>query len=297
MQSIRFASQHLPDASEQLKAIWRACFDAEEEYLRLYFSTRYRPDQTLVLEEDGQILGMLTLLPCTFRALCRGEQRLYRASYLFAVGTLPQARGRQVATRLLRAADELLQKQGIQVAILYPAEPSLYPFYGQRGYESWFFRSLLSFPPLMQQGTGWELRPLSAEQYYCEQLRLLPQETVFWPQDALCFVEGESQLYHGGLYALCKGGQQRALCNLYRYTSDEVTVKELLAEPGQPEEELLQALRELFPQAALSVRLPAENDFDKWGQGPVPAGMVRWYLPQDNRPEKTGQAYLPFILD
>ena len=75
MQSIGFVSQRQPDAVEQLKAIWRACFDAEEEYLHLYFSTRYRPDQTLVLEEDGQILGMLTLLPCTLRALCQGEWR------------------------------------------------------------------------------------------------------------------------------------------------------------------------------------------------------------------------------
>lgn len=123
MQSIGFVSQRQPDAVEQLKAIWRACFDAEEEYLHLYFSTRYRPDQTLVLEEDGQILGMLTLLPCTLRALCQGEWRLYRASYLFAVGTLPQAQGRQIATQLLQFADKYLQEQGIEAAVLYPAEP------------------------------------------------------------------------------------------------------------------------------------------------------------------------------
>ena len=297
MQSIGFVSQRQPDAVEQLKAIWRACFDAEEEYLHLYFSTRYRPDQTLVWEEDGQILGMLTLLPCTLRALCQGEWRLYRASYLFAVGTLPQAQGRQIATQLLQFADKYLQEQGIEAAILYPAEPSLYRFYEKRGYEVWFSRSILSFPPLMQKGTGWELQPLSAGQYHREQLRLLPQEAVLWPRDALLFVKGESRLYRGDLYALCKGGQQRALCNLYRYTPDEVIVKELLAEPGQPQEELVQALRGLFPRAALSVRLPAEDNFDKWGQEPVPAGMVRWYLPTDSRPEKTGLAYLPFILD
>ena len=152
MQSIGFVSQRQPDAVEQLKAIWRVCFDAEEEYLHLYFSTRYRPDQTLVLEENGQILGMLTLLPCTLRALCQGEWRLYRASYLFAVGTLPQAQGRQIATQLLQFADKYLQEQGIEAAILYPAEPSLYRFYEKRGYEVWFSRSILSFPPLMQRG-------------------------------------------------------------------------------------------------------------------------------------------------
>ena len=172
---------------------------------------------------DGQILGMLTLLPCTLRALCQGEWRLYRASYLFAVGTLPQAQGRQIATQLLQFADKYLQEQGIEAAVLYPAEPSLYRFYEKRGYEVWFSRSILSFPPLMQKigGPGWELHPLSAGQYHREQLRLLPQEAVLWPRDALLFVKGESRLYRGDLYALCKGGQQRALCNLYRYTPDE----------------------------------------------------------------------------
>ena len=194
MQSIGFVSQRQPDAVEQLKAIWRACFDAEEEYLHLYFSTRYRPDQTLVLEEDGQILGMLTLLPCTLRVFCQGEWRLYRASYLFAVGTLPQAQGRQIATRLLQFADKYLQEQGIEAAVLYPAEPSLYRFYEKRGYEVWFSRSILSFPPLMQKGTGWELQPLSVGQYHREQLRLLPQEAVLWLRDALLFVKGESRL-------------------------------------------------------------------------------------------------------
>ena len=101
MQSIGFVSQRQPDAVEQLKAIWRVCFDAEEEYLHLYFSTRYRPDQTLVLEEDGQILGMLTLLPCTLRALCQGEWRLYRVVYRLGVGSLPQAQDRQEGNRLL----------------------------------------------------------------------------------------------------------------------------------------------------------------------------------------------------
>ena len=92
-----------------------------------------------------------------------------------ASSTLPQAQGRQIATRLLQFADKYLQEQGIEAAVLYPAEPSLYRFYEKRGYEVWFSRSILSFPPLMQKGTDWELQPLSAGQYHREQLRLLPQ--------------------------------------------------------------------------------------------------------------------------
>lgn len=241
---------------------------------------------------------MLTLLPCTLRVFCQGEWRLYRASYLFAVGTLPQAQGRQIATRLLQFADKYLQEQGIEAAVLYPAEPSLYRFYEKRGYEVWFSRSILSFPPLMQKGTDWELQPLSAGQYHREQLRLLPQEAVLWPRDALLFVKGESRLYRGDLYALV---QRRPAAGLMQPLPLHAGRGDCQGAAGRSRDSrrrnLCRRCGGFSREPALSVRLPAEDNFDKWGQEPVPAGMVRWYLPTDSRPEKTGLAYLPFILD
>lgn len=298
MSSIGFAEDCIQDR-EQLRVLWRTCFDAEDAYQQLYFSTRYRPDQTLVFREEGEILGMATLLPCTYRGIFQGRERLYRASYLFAVATLPRARGKQIATKLLQEAERYHRQWGIELAILAPAQADLYPFYQKRGYETWFYRRECCYPPTNSSADGWELRQLHVADYYHHHLRLLGRDAVLWPQDALIFAEGESKLYHGGLYALCQQGKRRAICNLYHYVPEEWIAKELLAEPGESEEQLCSALRGLFPQASWTVRLPAKEDTQEGqpGQKEVPAGMVRWYLPQHQRPDQTGWAYLPFILD
>ena len=294
MEQIRFVTAGDNSAIEQMKKIWRECFDADDAYLQLYFSTRYRADQTLAFYDDDQLLGMLTLLPCTYRGQWQGRERLYRAYYLFAVGTLPAAQGRQIATKLLTATDEWMQQQGVEMALLAPAEQSLYHFYQKRGYEPWFTRWQQTFPPKQtaDAAQGFVLTPLSDQEYGQHHCRLIRQDSILWPQDAMAFAAGESRLYHGGIYALTRQGKQCGICYLYRYQPNEVIVKELLPEPGEDVWTLTEALRGMFSQAQVQVRLTAQAQKEaEW------AGMARFYLPPSQQPQRTGQAYLPFILD
>ena len=122
--------------------LWEECFEADEPYLQVYREQMLvKSDaRTVVLREQGKILGMLTLLPCSYRV---GGRQL-PSMYLFAVGTLPEAQGKQVATRMLSWVDRFLPQQGIEAAILAPATASLYNFYRKRGYEDWFYRSSLT---------------------------------------------------------------------------------------------------------------------------------------------------------
>ena len=294
MEQIRFVTAGNAAAMEQMKAVWKQCFDADEAYLQLYFSTRYRPEQTLAFFDDDRLLGMLTLLPCTYRGWWQGRERFYRGCYLFAVGTLPVAQGRQIATKLLSAADAWMQKTGVEMALLAPAEDSLYSFYQRRGYEHWFTREKRVFP-LLQGSTDtpeFVLVPLRDQEYWQHHQRLLPQDSVLWPEEAIPFAAGESRLFGGGIYALTRKGKQCGICYLYRYTPEMVIVKELLAEPGEDLEAMIGALRRLFAESALEVRLAAQTH-QKAGW----AGMAKFYLPEQQRPECTGQGYLPFILD
>lgn len=75
----------------QLVRLWEECFEADEPYLQVYREQMLvKSDaRTVVLREQGKILGMLTLLPCSYRV----EGRQLPAMYLFAVATLPEAPG------------------------------------------------------------------------------------------------------------------------------------------------------------------------------------------------------------
>lgn len=46
-----------PLALQQLKRIWRECFEADDGYLDAYFSIGYRPEQTLVFQDDRHYPG------------------------------------------------------------------------------------------------------------------------------------------------------------------------------------------------------------------------------------------------
>ena len=231
METIGLMSEQLmcqnPLALQQLKRIWRECFEADDGYLDAYFSIGYRPEQTLVFQDDDTVLGMLTLLPCQYRGIHQGKVRLYKAAYLFAVGTLPQAQGRQIASKLLGAADDVLKKQGVELALLAPAEPSLYHFYQKRGYESFFTRRELFFEPKGRaehpNTRTLSLKPVSLSEYYPKHINRIPQESILWDEQTLCFAERESILYGGGLYVLMDGQNELCICNIYRYKAVSYT--------------------------------------------------------------------------
>ena len=289
MEQIRFLTSQDKDEVEQMKQIWRECFEAEDAYLNLYFSLLYCPEQTLVYQQDGKVLGMLTLLPCRYRV---GEREA-DARYLFAVATLPEAQGRQISTKLLAHADCEMQRQGVEAALLAPATAQLYDFYGKRGYTTWFAGRKQSFAPLGNPAESGEifLQPLSETEYLSERKKIAPKNAVIWGERHLRFARRESELYHGGFYRLMQRETNLGICNLYRYSDNEVIVKELLTEPGRKEEDSVQLLRAHFYDCSTVFRLPAE------GEGELsPVGMVRFYRKEEFL-QDTEQEYLSFLLD
>ena len=180
--------------------------------------------------------------------------------------------------------------------MLAPAEPSLFQFYEQRGYEPWFFQQRGSLPPVERGESTLRLKALTAREYADHYSRLLPQDAMVWPEDAFPFAEGESRLYHGGLYALMQGERQVAICNLYRYQPQTVIVKEILTEPGEDEPSVVEELRRQFPQAELDLRLPA-NAPGRKELALTPVAMLRFYGAEQEKPQNTQRAYCSFLLD
>ena len=118
MTEIRLLTAEDHDAVEQMKQIWRECFDAEMLIWSCIFSVRYRPEENAGLLRGRTGSRMLTILPCTCRAPWNvSDARQYRA-YLFAVGTLPRRRRAEESPQeLLSEADRYLQR-GVEVSML-----------------------------------------------------------------------------------------------------------------------------------------------------------------------------------
>lgn len=45
--------------------LWRICFNDTEEFIRFYFERKYKDENTIGIEENGQIVSVLQMLPYT----------------------------------------------------------------------------------------------------------------------------------------------------------------------------------------------------------------------------------------
>ncbi|MBQ7661162.1 MAG: GNAT family N-acetyltransferase [Clostridia bacterium] len=89
------------------------------------FLTAAREERYLAYLADGQLLGGMFLLSAALR-----DEKIYRGDYIFALCVRPAARGRGIATSLLRFA-----KDGAKdFLLLVPASADLIGFYTARGF-------------------------------------------------------------------------------------------------------------------------------------------------------------------
>lgn len=115
-----------------LKALWQVCFHDPAELIDGFFET---VGDTVRVFTDEACDCMTVSVPCRWQGK--------RAAYLYAVCTAPEARGRGLCTALLRHAERQAAADGCSYALLCPAEPSLFDFYGARGYQTALFGTVV----------------------------------------------------------------------------------------------------------------------------------------------------------
>jgi predicted acetyltransferase len=126
---------------ERLKKLWGDIFGDTPEMVEAYFAHRHRDENMLVETQGDDIAGMLTMLP--LRLATPGKS--FPARYIYAVATDTRYRNLGVSTRLLEHAHTFMQGRGEAAAILVPASPSLFDFYGKRGYKTAFSLDTVRF--------------------------------------------------------------------------------------------------------------------------------------------------------
>ncbi len=126
-----------PEDREALMQIYDACFSGEHEYGEFFFDRFWKPERTLVTRVDRKPIAML----CLIRQKLAGNGREVDAEYLYAVGTLPEYRGRGIMSGMIEYAKELSQQWGSEACILLTQNDGLFDYYKRFGFEPLFFRS------------------------------------------------------------------------------------------------------------------------------------------------------------
>ena len=252
------------------RELWQLAFGDDGAYVDNFYHTYYKPERMLMLEEDGVVQAMTAWFDTTFAVPGRGE---YRAAYLYAVATHPEARGRGLAGRLLSDADGFFRSWGIPAVTTKPAEPSLHQFFGRNGFRECFVHGQNFFhweKADRNPGAAKSLERLSPGEYTALRESWLAETPhIAIPEEMMGYQAGACALTPGGgLYALAAPHGRAALC-AEGMENGKLLVKELLCAPGD-RDWVLECLPSLLPNWCMTYRVP---------EGGQPFAMLKWLDP------------------
>ena len=136
---VKFANEHTCTA---VRRMWKICFGDTDEFIDLYFSEKYKNENTLVYMQGNDVVASLQMLPYWFTFY--GVE--IPIAYISGACTLPAFRGKGLMGKLLIEAFSLMQKRNIPLSVLIPAEKWLYDYYSGYGYEKVFDEDDVEIP-------------------------------------------------------------------------------------------------------------------------------------------------------
>ena len=119
---------------EQVKALWKLCFEDSEEFVEMYFKLRYKNEVNVAIQSGDEVISALQMLPYPM-TFC-GE--MVQTSYISGACTHPDFRSKGVMRELLSQSFARMLRNGIQFSTLIPAEPWLFDYYKRMGYATVF---------------------------------------------------------------------------------------------------------------------------------------------------------------
>ena len=103
--NIRYAK---PIDKDQVVSVWNYCFEDGEDFVKYYFENVYDENNTIIIEENDEVLSALQLNKYTIDL----RDNKYDVSYVVGVSSKPEVRGLGYMKHLMTYTLEELYKNG-----------------------------------------------------------------------------------------------------------------------------------------------------------------------------------------
>lgn len=270
-------------------ALWTRVFGDGTELQENFFRLCAPLGELLVLRSEGE-LGTI-LAPVPMRLRCPNGRAL-KSFYLYALAAAPELRGQGFGGALMSYAAELLRQAGADCALLVPARPSLFDYFGEMGYERAFFHRVWTPGREDLPASGAVPVPVDAAEYNALRRQHLEGRTCGdWEDGPVEFQRELSCGSGGGLFRLDL--PHGSGCAAVELTEDAALTKELLCAP-EDLDEAAGTLAGAFPGMTQRLYLPPWQE-----RGELqPWGMLQWlyghpspWVPRD------GNGYFALAFD
>lgn len=267
------------------KNIWKVCFGDQDSYIDLYFSNKYKPDETVVLLNKGDIAAMATMIPAK---LVMPSGKALNLAMLYAVATHPKDQGKGFSTQIMAFCNKHLMEKGTDLSILVPAEEGLFDFYSKRGYQDAFYirevtlthEQIARFKTNINQVVS--IEPVEADEYNKRRRSLLVGNLyVDYKDEEIDYQKKICKQFGADLYGLNIGETQG--CAIIEWVDqNKIFIKEILM-PDDLIQEGLKRITQELPAKNYIVRTPIYLG-ETLGGIIKPFGMVKSY---DHLPSQT----------
>lgn len=115
---------------EQVRKLWEKCFEDDADFLDLYFERKYSKQNSEFVEVGDRIISSMQVFPYQMSFY---DQTL-TVGYIYGACTHPDYRRKGVMRQLLQQAIAHMKADGVDAAILIPANDDLYEYYTKFGF-------------------------------------------------------------------------------------------------------------------------------------------------------------------
>lgn len=114
---------------EECRHIWERVFDDSEEFIELYFSRRYSPENTFVAMADGRVVAQAQCL--SYKMTTDNGQQTVDVGYVSGLATLPEYRGQGHANSVMQQMHQWLSDHAYDYCLLIPADDDAAAWYAR----------------------------------------------------------------------------------------------------------------------------------------------------------------------
>lgn len=258
---------------EEVKKMWKLCFNDSDEFIDMYFRLRYNSESTMTIQSGNMVVSSLQMLnyPMTFGGI------EIQTSYISGACTLPDFRGKGVMHQLLAESFSRMVQKNIPLSILIPAEPWLFDYYARTGYAPAFFRSQVELDAadiIRPRGNLYFVHTTAFDRSVYEYFNRKVHDRPNYVQHTMNDFEAvvEDLRISGGCVTVAYKGAESTICGLlFSYPeSNELIATELLADNDAIADNLLRSTARYYDKMYIKLLEPPTG-------GPVeqPFGMAR----------------------
>lgn len=248
---------------EEVKALWKLCFDDSDEFVDLYFEKRYTDTMNIAISQDGKIVSALQMIPYPM-TFCG---KIISASYISGACTHPDYRGKGLMHQLLEKAHRRMYNEGALLGMLIPAKRELFDFYKKFGYAPAFGYATLKLKTeeLHSSCMYTILDETEESDFLCEHYRYFSTFIkkrvccVLHPKDDFMIIIADLLLSKGKLLVARREGLIHGMAFCVK-ENERLVVKELLADNDIIRDTLVKKATELFDVVEVECLMPSLMD-------------------------------------